>query len=44
MARLRLEGKQDTEEYRKMARQAALLSDTLADQMCIRDSSGGQYP
>lgn len=31
MARLRLEGKQDTEEYRKMARQAALLSDTLAD-------------
>ena len=31
MARLRLEGKQDTEEYRKMAQQAALLSDTLAD-------------
>lgn len=31
MARLRLEGKQDTEGYRKMARQAALLSDTLAD-------------
>ena len=31
MARMRLEGKQDTEEYRKMAQQAALLSDTLAD-------------
>lgn len=31
MARLRLEGKQDTDEYRKMAQQAALLSDTLAD-------------
>ena len=31
MARLRLEGKQDTEGYRKMAQQAALLSDTLAD-------------
>lgn len=31
MARLRLEGKQETEEYRKMTRQAALLSDTLAD-------------
>ena len=31
MARLCLEGKQDTEEYRKMAQQAALLSDTLAD-------------
>lgn len=31
MARMRLEGKQDTEEYRKMAKQAALLSDTLAD-------------
>lgn len=31
MAHLRLEGKQDTEEYRKMAQQAALLSDTLAD-------------
>lgn len=31
MVRLRLEGKQDTEEYRKMAQQAALLSDTLAD-------------
>ncbi len=31
MARMRLEGKQNTEEYRKMAQQAALLSDTLAD-------------
>lgn len=31
MAHMRLEGKQDTEEYRKMAQQAALLSDTLAD-------------
>lgn len=31
MARMRLEGKQDTEGYRKMAQQAALLSDTLAD-------------
>lgn len=31
MARMRLEGKQDTEEYRKMAQQAALLSDTLVD-------------
>lgn len=31
MARARLEGKQGTEQYRKMARQAALLSDTLAD-------------
>ena len=31
MARMRLEGKQDTEEYRKMAAEAANLSDTLAD-------------
>ena len=31
MARLRLEGKQNTEEYRQMAQQAALLSDTIAD-------------
>lgn len=31
MAKMRLEGKQDTEEYRKMAEKAALLSDTIAD-------------
>lgn len=31
MARMRLEGKQHTEEYRKMAAEAANLSDTLAD-------------
>ena len=31
MAKMRLEGKQDTEEYREMAEKAALLSDTIAD-------------
>lgn len=31
MARMRLNGQQNTEEYRKLAQQAALLSDTLAD-------------
>ncbi len=31
MSRMRMEGKQDTEEYRKMAEKAAILSDTLAD-------------
>lgn len=31
MVRMRLAGRQDTEEYRKMAQQAALLSDTIAD-------------
>jgi hypothetical protein len=31
MAKMRLEGKQDTEEYREMAKKAALLSDTIAD-------------
>ena len=31
MARMRLEGKQDTDQYREMASQAALLSDTIAD-------------
>lgn len=31
MARMRLEGKKDTEEYREMAEKAALLSDTIAD-------------
>lgn len=31
MARIRLNGQQNTEEYRKLAQQAALLSDTLAD-------------
>ena len=39
MARMRLEGKQNTEEYRKMAQQAALLSDTLADLNTQRKSS-----
>lgn len=31
MARMRLNGQQNTEEYRKMATEAATLSDTLAD-------------
>lgn len=31
MARMRLNGQQNTEEYRKMAAEAATLSDTLAD-------------
>lgn len=31
MARMRLEGRQDSEEYRKMAAEAANLSDTIAD-------------
>lgn len=31
MAKMRLEGKQDTEEYREMAEKAALLTDTIAD-------------
>ncbi len=31
MAKMRLEGKQDTEKYREMAEKAALLSDTIAD-------------
>ena len=31
MAKMRLEGKQDTEEYREMAEKAALLSDTISD-------------
>lgn len=31
MAKMRLEGKQDTAEYREMAEKAALLSDTIAD-------------
>ena len=31
MAKMRLEGKQGTEEYREMAEKAALLSDTIAD-------------
>lgn len=31
MARMRLNGRQNTEEYRKMAQEAANLSDTLAD-------------
>ena len=31
MARMRLEGRQDSEEYRRMAAEAANLSDTIAD-------------
>lgn len=31
MARMRLEGRQDTEEYRKMSAEAANLADTIAD-------------
>lgn len=31
MAKMRLEGRQDSEEYRKMAAEAANLSDTIAD-------------
>ena len=31
MSRMRMEGKQNTEEYRQMAEKAAVLSDTLAD-------------